>query len=42
MLMKAVEKQGWKAVHEPMTVTAAREPDVPLTSVGPNPSIERG
>jgi hypothetical protein len=42
MLMKAVEKQGWKAVHEPMTVTAAREPDVPLASVGVNPSIERG
>ena len=42
MLMKAVEKQGWKAVHEPMSVTAAREPDVPLSSVGVNPSLDMG
>lgn len=44
MLMKAVEKQGWKAVPEPEALLASRAhgprayvpgaPDVPLEAVG--------
>ena len=41
MLMKAVEKQGWKAVHEPTALTAARDPEVPVQSVGPNPAFQK-
>jgi hypothetical protein len=41
MLMKAVEKQGWKAVHEPTVLTAAREPDVPIESVGAHASFQK-
>lgn len=36
MLMKAVEKQGWRHVHEPIGLAQAaqRGPDVPLEAVG--------
>jgi hypothetical protein len=42
MLMGAVEKQGWKAVHEPILSTVQKDPELPLSSVGPNPALEKG
>ena len=41
MLMGAVQKQGWKGVPDPEVVRKSRGIDVPLASVGVNPSRER-